>query len=158
LLRQDEPRLTPDQIKYRLISTAEPGPVGRHDVDGYGSLNVFRAAHASTTRSANHHVTRSLGEGSLDLDRGTFRSDILVGFIGQVLHNLVQLVGDVTFTGNPFDTAAYVNTNWTEATWAVSQWTGVDPQPTRWDTTRPWGSQWWGSQWWGSQWWGSQWW
>jgi serine protease AprX len=46
LLLQDEPNLTPDQVKYRLINTA--GRVGKSDY-----LDVYAAVTGTTTESAN---------------------------------------------------------------------------------------------------------
>jgi len=50
LLLQDEPHLTPDQVKYRLLATARP----MSDEDaGAVYLDVFAAVNGTTTESAN---------------------------------------------------------------------------------------------------------
>ena len=48
LLLQDEPNLTPDQVKYRLIETG-----GANPVSGYPYLDVHAAVTSTTTESAN---------------------------------------------------------------------------------------------------------
>ena len=49
LLLQDEPNLTPDQVKYRLLNTA--GSIKLFN--SYPYLDVYAAVHGSTTESAN---------------------------------------------------------------------------------------------------------
>jgi serine protease AprX len=56
LLLQDEPGLTPDQVKYRLVTTARkmfyPGA-------GAGALDIYSAVTGTTTQSANQGVMMS---------------------------------------------------------------------------------------------------
>ena len=54
ILLQDEPNLTPDQVKYRLMATANknwPGYVP--DKAGAGYLDIYAAVNGTTTESAN---------------------------------------------------------------------------------------------------------
>src|SRR6202035_2040190 len=46
LVLADNPGLTPDQAKARLLGTTNPGPVGNPFVDGHGALNAYAAATA----------------------------------------------------------------------------------------------------------------
>ena len=46
LVLADNPNLTPDQVKARLLGTTNPGPVGNPFVDGHGALNAYAAATA----------------------------------------------------------------------------------------------------------------
>ncbi|MBK9941255.1 MAG: S8 family peptidase [Kouleothrix sp.] len=57
LLLQDEPALTPDQVKYRLMATANTGWAGysRHSA-GAGYLDIYAAVNGSTTASANTNI------------------------------------------------------------------------------------------------------
>jgi serine protease AprX len=50
LLVQSNPRLTPDQVKFRLKATARPMTVSGA---GAGVLNIYAAVHSATTQSAN---------------------------------------------------------------------------------------------------------
>ena len=54
LLLQDEPNLTPDQVKYRLMATANRSWPGYDPVRaGAGYLDVYAAVHGNTDNSAN---------------------------------------------------------------------------------------------------------
>lgn len=54
LLLEDEPGLTPDQVKYRLVSTANKAWAGyQANKAGGGILDVFAAVNGSSTESAN---------------------------------------------------------------------------------------------------------
>jgi serine protease AprX len=57
LLLQDEPNLTPDQVKYRLKATARP--MHKQTGSGAGLLDVYAAVHSTTTASANTGLTAS---------------------------------------------------------------------------------------------------
>lgn len=46
LVLADNPGLTPNQLKARLLGTTNPGPVGNPFVDGHGALNAYAAATA----------------------------------------------------------------------------------------------------------------
>jgi serine protease AprX len=54
LLLQDEPNLTPDQVKYRLMATANTNWPGYDAAKaGAGYLDVYAAVYGTTTQSAN---------------------------------------------------------------------------------------------------------
>jgi serine protease AprX len=54
LLLQDEPNLTPDQVKYRLIATANKAWPGYNAAkSGAGYLDTYAAVRGTTTQSAN---------------------------------------------------------------------------------------------------------
>ncbi len=54
LLLQDEPNLTPDQVKYRLIATANKSWSGYNaSKSGAGYLDVYAAVYGTSTQSAN---------------------------------------------------------------------------------------------------------
>ena len=54
ILLQDEPNLTPDQVKYRLMATANKNWSGYSATKaGAGYLDVYAAVRGSTTQSAN---------------------------------------------------------------------------------------------------------
>jgi len=67
LLLQDEPTLTPDQVKYRLMTTANKSWAGYTTArSGAGYLDVYAAVVATTTQSANTGIlpSRLLSTGS----------------------------------------------------------------------------------------------
>ncbi|MBI5566857.1 MAG: S8 family serine peptidase [Chloroflexi bacterium] len=60
LLLQDEPNLTPDQVKYRLMATANKNWAGYTAATaGAGYLDIAAAVNGATTQSANTGVTAS---------------------------------------------------------------------------------------------------
>jgi serine protease AprX len=60
LLLQDEPTLTPDQVKYRLMATANKNWSGYSATkSGAGYLDVDAAVHGTTIQSANTDVMAS---------------------------------------------------------------------------------------------------
>jgi serine protease AprX len=60
MLRQDEPGLTPDQVKYRLMTTANKTWPGYNPAAaGAGMLDVYAAVKGTTTQSANTNLAAS---------------------------------------------------------------------------------------------------
>jgi serine protease AprX len=60
LLLQDEPNLTPDQVKKRLMGTAKKNWSNyQADKAGAGILDVYAAVNATTTASANTNIAAS---------------------------------------------------------------------------------------------------
>ncbi|MBL8055532.1 MAG: S8 family peptidase [Anaerolineales bacterium] len=60
LLLQDEPGLTPDQVKYRLMATANKNWAGYSATTaGAGYLDVYAAVWGTTTQSANTNLQAS---------------------------------------------------------------------------------------------------
>jgi serine protease AprX len=60
LLLQDEPNLTPDQVKYRLKATANKSWTGYTATKaGAGYLDIYAAVNGTTTQSANTGITAS---------------------------------------------------------------------------------------------------
>jgi serine protease AprX len=157
LLLDREPTLTPDQVKARLLGTAAPGPVGDPDVDGHGSVDTYAAAHAGTFNSANQGVVRSLGSGSLQLDRGSLKINIQTGTgfdpLFRLLSPVLQLLtGNLTAQNQLFDQVGYFTSAWTGSSWYGSSWYGSSWYGSSW-----YGSSWYGSSWYGSSWYGSSW-
>jgi hypothetical protein len=57
---QDEPTLTPDQVKYRLMATANNNwPSYNATTAGAGYLDVYAAVNGTTTQTANTGLTAS---------------------------------------------------------------------------------------------------
>lgn len=158
LLLEREPGLTPDQVKARLLGSAGTGPAGDANIDGHGSLDAHAAAHAGTFDSANQGVTRSLGTGSINLDRGSLQVQIELGLVPDLLGLLLQPVyqvlfgTDLTAQNELFDSLDFLTSEWTGSRWYESQWGG-----SRWYGSRWYGSRWYGSRWYSTSWYGSRW-
>ena len=74
LLLQDEPALTPDQVKYRLMSTANISWAGYiSSKSGAGYLDVYAAVRGTSTKSANTGLKPSnlLSTGSTPITWGS---------------------------------------------------------------------------------------
>ena len=59
VLLEDEPNLTPDQIKFRLRSTARPFTGPESCATGAGYLDLYAAVYGTTTQSANTGIAAS---------------------------------------------------------------------------------------------------
>ena len=73
LLLQDEPELTPDQVKYRLMATANDNWSGYDTAKaGAGTIDAYAAVNGDTSDSANQGITPSqmlsTGEDAIALD------------------------------------------------------------------------------------------
>ena len=132
------PALTPNRIKYMLMSTAhadasnDPMAVGAGLADGWAAMSAGVGV-------ANVGVQPGLGTGSLAASRGT---------VGVVLDDTNQTVldassGDLTSALTTFPEGS----NWFGSNWFGSNWFG-----SNW-----FGSNWFGSNWFGSNWFGSNW-
>jgi len=132
------PILTPNQVKYRVVSTARPATATATPAGGAGVVDAFAATMSISLASANTGLTPSVGGGSLQATRGPA---CLVDSSGTCLSD----ADADALTG--FDESEYFSDSWAGSQWAGSQWAG-----SQWA-----GSQWVGSQWVGSQWVGSEW-
>jgi serine protease AprX len=79
LLLQAEPNLTPDQIKHRLVATANHNWPGYDAAKaGAGTLDVYTAVYSSTVDSANQGITPcamlSTGEDAIAFDSVSWNS------------------------------------------------------------------------------------
>jgi serine protease AprX len=105
LLLQDEPTLTPDQVKYRLMATAVrsrtiwPGYSAQHAGSGY--LNIRAAIDFSSSQRAN---------------AGRQPSDLL-------------MTGSAPLTADNWSSANWSSANWSSANWSSASWGG-----DTWDT------------------------
>ena len=74
LLLQDEPNLTPDQVKYRLKATANQSWTGYNaSKAGAGYLDIYAAVNGTTTQSANTgiYASQMLSSGSEPITWGS---------------------------------------------------------------------------------------
>jgi serine protease AprX len=105
LLLQDEPTLTPDQVKYRLMATA------RHfdtpERAGAGYLDIYAAVHRTTTQSANTGIPAS-----------------------QLLWT-----GDdpVVWDSVNWNSVNWNSVNWNSVNWSSVNWSSVNWSSVHWD-------------------------
>lgn len=137
LLLQKYPRLTPDQVKDQLMSSAMP-LYNSTQYSGKGLIKVD----AALSRPASRVVLRErgaavTGSGSLHLARGSSR----------VYDGDLPLLGELDVFGRPWFGSA-----WAHSTAGLTAWDGGDWRGTPWT-----GSDWSGSTWSGRTWSGRTW-
>jgi len=145
LVLQRWPLLTPDQVKYRLVSTARA--IGGTNSTRARAIDAYGAATSVSLLPANLGVVLGSGGGSLQATRGVL---CVRAPDGTCMSDV-----DVDALLN-FDESQYFSNIWAGSLWLGTQWLGSLRPSTL--TGSQWaGSQWAGSQWAGSQWAGSQW-
>ncbi len=124
LLIQSNPRLNPDQVKYRLMSTARPFGPGA----GAGYLDVYAAVHGNSTQAAN---------------TGSVASTLL-----QPLFSSRQF-SSVNWGSVNWGSVNWGSVNWGSVNWGSVNWGSVNWGSVNWGSVN-WGSVNWGSVNWGS--------
>lgn len=107
LLLQDEPRLTPDQVKYRLLATANKSWGGYNSTTaGAGYLDIAAAVNGTTTQSANTglQASKMLWTGSQP----------------------------VTWTSVNWNSVNWNSVNWNSVNWNSVNWNSVNWNSTYW--------------------------
>jgi len=154
LILADNPSLTPDQLKARLLGTTSAGPVGNPFVDGHGALNAYAAATAGPME---------LDQSALSLPPilpGTTVSLSLTGSSADSWNaNLWAGVslpqgsgGGQEWNGSGWNGSAWNGFAWTSKAWNNGGWNGAAWNGQAWS-----GSAWDGSSWQGSAWNGAAW-
>ncbi|MDX6197575.1 MAG: serine protease AprX [Actinomycetota bacterium] len=145
LVLSRNPLLSPDQVKARLTSTARPGPVNDPNRVGAGVLDAYAATASNSLAAANQGLTPSSGLGSLQASRGSTGIKIQTGIIedgaGNVMPVLVDVLGETTAQGLPFDRVGFYGA-WTSSSWYSSSW---------------YSSSWYSSSWYSSSWYANNW-
>jgi serine protease AprX len=98
LLLQDEPHLTPDQVKYRLMSTARPV---RGSGAGAGQVDAYAAVMGNSTSSAN---------------TGRLASLLIV------LNGLPLLWDSTSWNTVNWSTVNWNTVNWSTVNWNADYW------------------------------------
>ena len=155
------PSLTPDQVKSRLTSTADAGPVTAVNKVGAGWLDAYGATMSDSTASANQGLTPSLGTGSLQASRGSLSVNVQTGTILNALGQLIPvfscLTGNLTAQNTLFDAPAYFTSDWTTSSWYTSSWYTSSWYTSSWYTSSWYTSSWYTSSWYTSSWYTSSW-
>ncbi|MEU8612467.1 S8 family serine peptidase [Actinoplanes sp. NPDC048791] len=121
LLLQQRPKLTPDEVKTLLMSTADPIVGGDAYAAGAGQINLARAARTKKKGGKQSNVAAT-GLGSLEAARGgAYVYDSVTG---------TPLTGEKDIFGTPWNakawtTAAAKQTSWAGGTWNGAAWTGT---------------------------------
>jgi serine protease AprX len=155
LLEQENPAITPDQVKAALVDTATPIPGASVVNAGAGELNVA-AAYQLVQAGAQGKLPAALlatavqtwpvatGTGSLDAARGgNYLTDPDTGTL---------LSGEVDVQGQPWngaawDAASVSGTAWSGGAWDGATWTGSSWTSNRWSATSWTSNRWSGISW-----------
>ena len=125
MLLQDEPNLTPDQVKFRLMSTANKSWPGYDPAKaGAGYLDIYAAVHGSTTNYAN---------------AGLAPSELLRPFIMQMV-----AAGLFSDTGFDWNSVNWNSVNWNSVNWNSVNWNSVNWNSVNWNSVN-WNSVNWNS-------------
>ena len=136
LVLAQNPGISPNEVKGRLLGDAMPGLVGNPFVDGHGLLNAYAAATGpSLVYSQGSASAAETGSGGLNY----------------------PLPFSTLWQPSSWNPANWSGSSWTGSSWTGSSWTGSSWNGSSW-TNQAWnGSSWTGSSWTGSSWTGSSW-
>ena len=163
LVLADNPGLTPDQVKARLLGNTSPGPVGNPFVDGHGALNAYAAA---TSAPMNYNQSAALLPPAL---LGSLVSLVPTGPADTWNLNLwtglspgQEQSGGASWNGSSWNGGAwngitFVGRAWNDGGWSGAAWDGSQWDGAAWDGTGWNGSVWSGSAWNGNAWNSSSW-
>jgi serine protease AprX len=105
LLLQSNPNLTPDQVKYRLMSTARPFATKQQAGAGY--LNIYAAITSTTTISAN---------------------------TGTPVSAMLSSTGAVTANSVNWNSVNWNSVNWNSVNWNSVNWNSVNWNSVNWNS------------------------
>jgi serine protease AprX len=163
LLLSARPNLTPDQVKWLLIHTANPLSGVPPSAQGAGRIQLQSAITAALPL-ANLGVTQvplATGLGSLDLSRAGL--DVAVTCNGTLTTILGSLTADcqswnpLAWTGSAWTGAAWAGATWPLNGWAPAVWTGGNWTGGNWTGGNWTGGNWTGGNWTGGNWTGGNW-
>jgi serine protease AprX len=163
LVLADNPGLTPNQLKARLLGTTNLGPVGNPFVDGHGALNAYAAA-----TSGPMNLSQSAG-GLIPILAGLAVSLLPIGpadtwnvklwsglSLNQPPANGPPWNGWV-WNGGDWNGWAWTGRAWNNGGWAGAAWNGEDWAGRAWNDGVWAGSAWLGVAWTGVAWSSSAW-
>jgi serine protease AprX len=164
LILADNPSLTPDQLKARLLGTTSPGPVGNPFVDGHGALNANAAATAGPMnlgQSVAGTVLTLLGA-TVSLSpvtslANTWNTSLWSGVSWPQGSVSSKSWNGSAWNGSAWNGFAWSSKAWNDGGWASAAWDGSVWAGAAWDGTAWQGSVWAGAAWNGSAWSSSEW-
>ena len=114
LLLQDEPNLTPDQVKFRLMNTVQAFSSTQGCATGAGYLDIYAATKGSSTSSAN---------------TGVRASQLLWSGTQPVTWNSVSW-NSVSWNSVSWNSVSWNSVSWNSVSWNSVSWTEDAPQFT----------------------------
>ncbi|HWE55764.1 MAG TPA: S8 family serine peptidase [Acidimicrobiales bacterium] len=169
LVLADNPGLTPNQVKARLIGTVTPGPVGNPFVDGHGALDAQAAAtsgdlefHQSTFGILPTAIGATVSLSPLGT-ADTWNINLWSGSLSSTAWNSTAwnstawnstAWNSTAWNGYAWDSTAWNGFAWTSTAWNSTAWNGAEWNSTAWNSTA-WNSTAWNSTAWNSTAWNS---
>jgi serine protease AprX len=159
LILADNPSLTPDELKARLLGTTNPGPIGNPFVDGHGALNAYAAATSSpmNLNQSASGFTVALPGLMVSLTPGgntanTWNASLWVGASWpQVPADGLDWNGWL-WNGSDWNGLAWTGKAWNDSAWSGADWNGADWTGKAWNDAAWAGSAWAGAAWTGKAW------
>jgi serine protease AprX len=165
LVLADNPSLTPDELKARLLGNTNPGPVGNPFVDGHGALNADAAATSGPMnfRQSTFGLLPTLLPGiSVSLSPAlnpadTWNVNLWSGLSWQPSSPSGSGWSGLAWNGDDWNGLAWNGLAWNNWVWAGAMWNTADWSGLAWNGAAWQGSAWDGSAWSGLAWNGSAW-
>jgi serine protease AprX len=163
LVLADNPGLTPNQIKARLLGNTSPGPLGDPFADGHGALDAYAAAtsgpmnfsqSAANLTPVSPGVTVSLSP-TRPVD--TWNTNLWPGTSWNQPPPDGRAWNGWAWNGGDWNGFSLNGRAWNGGEWNGAQWNGADWTGRAWNDSGWNGSAWNGSAWNGSAWNGSAW-
>ncbi len=158
LVLADNQGLSPNQIKARLLGTADPGPVGNPFADGHGALDAYAAATAGPMNFRQSATwlfpTRPGSTVSLMPTRpvDTWNASLWSGTSWGQPPATGWAWNGTGWNGTDWNGWAWNNGAWNSASWSGAAWNGADWNGWAWNNAGWSGSVWDGSAWVGWAW------
>jgi serine protease AprX len=158
LLLQDEPGLTPDQVKYRLMDTARPFNYGNNA----GYLDIYAAVHGSSTEAANqeaipHQLLAKMaliaywasqnGEEDIDWENVDWSSVNWSSVNWSSVNWSSVNWSSVNWSSVNWSSVNWSSVNWSSVNWSSVNWSSVNWSSVNWSSVN-WGSVNWASVYW----------
>ena len=153
LLLQQRPKLTNNQVKGQLTSTASALPDVARSAQGAGAVDIAAALAAPTATAANGGLARSDGSGSPAESQGSLRYAARPSGSENSVWNAAPW-NSTGWTSTGWTNAAWNSTGWTSTGWTSTGWTSTGWTSTGW-TNDAWASTGWTSTGWTSTGWTS---
>jgi serine protease AprX len=159
LVLADNPSLTPDELKARLLGTTSPGPVGNPFVDGHGALNAYAAATAGPMNlsQSTAGLSLTLPGVTVSLSPGASPADSWNASLWSGVSWPQGTAGGPGWDGSAWNGSAWNGFAWESKAWNDGGWDGAAWNGQAWDGSAWDGSAWAGSAWNGAAWAGSAW-
>jgi serine protease AprX len=158
LVLADNPGLTPNQVKARLLGTTTPGPVGNPFVDGHGALDAYAAATAgpmNLNQSATGLIGAVLGATiplSPDGPADTWNASLWSGVTWNQAPDGGGNWDGYAWDGADWNGWTWTSRAWNDGAWAGAAWNGEDWSSRAWNDAGWAGSAWNGAAWAGTAW------